>query len=427
MRSSQVSIISILIVLFYLAISDCFGLLDFSLIIPGELYDYIAVLTVCTAFLVMLKKSKSIVIRKPPYFVYWPFCAVSIIGIVQAFRLHASGQQSLAESFSVIREILFILLSFAFVAFNFDSNKIIRTIIRLDVISVLVYIIEMLHGGPVFSAALHTSGLYESLGGMRVWRCWVDLPTFELFTTPYLLISITRNKKIFRSRKNDLLALGFILLGIVLKLGRGELIAVIASMAVAYLYVDRPSIGRKIQILVKIFIIFFAFSVIIFFLAPGIFQRLLDGLLAVIFQRQNSTVSVRTNTLLIRWNYLVDNKKLIWGLGPYSYKSKLIIDPYDTYGTNSGVFSPDSAYATFLVRYGIFGTAIYIYGFIKNHLVFLKRNSRISLSIAAFMIGSLIAGFSGYDMLGKQTLLKVAILIGLSANERLSTNENNDL
>lgn len=416
---SNISLASILVIIIYLAISDFFGVLDVSLIIPGELYDYCVVFLFCIAFLVLVKW-KLVVRRLESDFAYWPFVMVILLSLIQAVNLHNSGQQSLAESFSVIREILFLFVAYALCTLKFQPSAIIKLIIRLDMVSVCVYAIEMIHGGPIFSVALHAAGLYETLGGITVWRSWVDLPVFELFTIPYLLISIVKREYVFSARKKDMFALCVIFGGMVLKLGRSALMAVAISAMLAYLYVDRPSAGKFLMRTVKIMVIAVVGIVLLYFFANGIFQRLADGLVAVLNvsnNRYDSTLSVRTRTMEVRWEYLIEHGKLLFGLGPFSYKASLVIDPYDTYATNRGVFSPDSAYATFLVRYGIVGTGLYVYGFLKNYFRLRKHNPKTYLATASFLVGSLIGGFSGYDALGKQTLLKVGLLVALCAKE----------
>ena len=55
MKRSKYNMASFLIVLFYLAMSDFFGIVDFSLLFPGEMYDYVIALTFVLAILIFLR------------------------------------------------------------------------------------------------------------------------------------------------------------------------------------------------------------------------------------------------------------------------------------------------------------------------------------------------------------------------------------
>ena len=55
MKRSKYNMASFLIVLFYLAMSDFFGIVDFSLLFPGEMYDYVIALTFVLAILIFFK------------------------------------------------------------------------------------------------------------------------------------------------------------------------------------------------------------------------------------------------------------------------------------------------------------------------------------------------------------------------------------
>lgn len=420
MKRSKYNMASFLIVLFYLAMSDFFGIVDFSLLFPGEMYDYVIALTFVLAILIFFK-SRCIVKITNIHFEFWPFLGVIMIAVIQAILMQTQRQQSFSESFSVIRELAFIFVFAGFCLLNYNPYSLVKLIIKFDIISVCVYALEMICGGPIFNASIHATGIYEILGGLRIWRCWVDIPTFELFTIPYLLISVVRKDYVFYTRRKDMTALCIILLGVILKLGRGELVSVCASAMIAYFCVDRPSAGKLLKRISKVVVLIIVVMGLMFIFANGIFQRLISGVIAVLNltnSSESTTLSIRTQTLVVRWNYLLDHNAMLFGIGPYSYKAQLVIDPFDTFATNRGVFSPDNAYATFLVRYGVIGTALYVFGFVKNFFNLKKDKSKLFLALGSLLLGSLIGGFSGYDALGKQTLIKVGLLLALCIKER---------
>ena len=99
MKRSKYNMASFLIVLFYLAMSDFFGIVDFSLLFPGEMYDYVIALTFVLAILIFFK-SRCIVKITNIHFEFWPFLGVIMIAVIQAILMQTQRQQSFSESFS---------------------------------------------------------------------------------------------------------------------------------------------------------------------------------------------------------------------------------------------------------------------------------------------------------------------------------------
>jgi hypothetical protein len=407
------------VVLFYLSISDFFGLLDASLILPGELYDFIFAGAIIYIFVQVLLRKRKIVIEKNT-FSLWPYFLLMILAGIQAIYLQFQGLQSLGASISVFRELFYICTFFILMQFSFDQKKMIRLIVLLDIISVFVYALEILNGGPIFSTILHTQGLYEPIGGQRIWRSWTDLPVFEFFSVSYLTLCLLKKRYLYSSKSLDFTALLIIVLGIVSKLARTELFCVLLCMLFCYFVADginvRQILKNSPKKILQVILVLLITTFLLYFFANGVFDRIWSGVLAVINVKDSakgSSINIRVSTLQVRWNYLLDRGQLLFGIGPYSYKSALIVDPYDVYATNRGVLAPDSAYATFLIRYGIVGILIYMYGHIKNAVKLIKKNSKVSLSVAITLIVILIYGWSGYDAMGKQSFIKVGILFAI--------------
>ena len=371
-KKHNVGMTVIFTILFYLAISDFFGLFDTSLFIPGELYEYFFILLL--GFAVINRNGRLKYVKTQISLL--PYYMLIAIACIQTVVLQSNGTQGLFESFSVVIELLFILTFFGYIQFSINSIKIVRCIAILDVIAVLVYAVEMMLGGPII-ASIHSAGLYEQIAGLTLWRCWVDIPAFEIFTLAYLLIGIIKKQKLFATLQRDMLVFFIVFLGVVLKLGRTELFSVLICLALAYFYADRVTAGRLLKKSMRIIAIIIPLMIVMYFIANGIFMRIISGIMDIFNSFSNdesvSTFATRTSTLYVRWNYLVEQGKLLFGIGPYSYKSTIVVDPYDLYATNRYVLAPDSAYGTFLVRYGIVGTALYIWGNIKNYIVLRKE------------------------------------------------------
>lgn len=153
MKRSKYNMASFLIVLFYLAMSDFFGIVDFSLLFPGEMYDYVIALTFVLAILIFFK-SRCIVKITNIHFEFWPFLGVIMIAVIQAILMQTQRQQSFSESFSVIRELAFIFVFAGFCLLNYNPYSLVKLIIKFDIISVCVYALEMICGGPIFNASI---------------------------------------------------------------------------------------------------------------------------------------------------------------------------------------------------------------------------------------------------------------------------------
>ena len=130
MKRSKYNMASFLIVLFYLAMSDFFGIVDFSLLFPGEMYDYVIALTFVLAILIFFK-SRCIVKITNIHFEFWPFLGVIMIAVIQAILMQTQRQQSFSESFSVIRELAFIFVFAGFCLLNYNTYRHVKFIIKI--------------------------------------------------------------------------------------------------------------------------------------------------------------------------------------------------------------------------------------------------------------------------------------------------------
>lgn len=411
----KICVAYILIILFYLSLSDFFGLLDTSLFMYGELYDYIFLLSFILLFLMcFFWKGKFKLIKKNV--VFWPYYMLIILSSIEMF--HLLGTQNLGESISVIRELLFIFIYIVFINLNYDVDNAIKIIIVMDALGSIIYFIEMVFGGPIFSEQLHTRGIYEAIGNFKVWRCWVDIPAFELFTIPYLLIHLIKKRNVFKRRETDIVLFIVIVIGVIQKLGRIELFAVLFCIIIGYFSIGSKNIRKYLRKMIMVCMILLILLFLLFIFFNGFFTRIFSGILAVFNLgnlRYSSTLRIRFMALLLRFKYIKNNAGLLFGLGPLSRNYDLIININD--GANRGVLASDIAYATFILRYGLVGTGLYIVGNILNFMRLRKEDSYIAIAVGIMMIGILIMGIGGYEAMGKQTLLKVGILFALYIKE----------
>lgn len=408
----HISPIYMITLLMYISISDCFGLIDFSLLMPGELYDVIFIFAfmVLAVYLIRCPRLK-LSFHKVTLL---PYLVLLSIAVVEMVELQVTGTQAILASVSVVRELLFLSIIIVYINMDYDSQNLIKMLIILDVIAVAVYITEMVHGGPIFRSDIHSNGIYEMLAGRYVWRCWVNSPAFSLFTLPYLLMHILKKDKIFRDRKIDKTIFVFIFCGEVGKLGRTKLFADTLTLFLAYLYYDRLTLSRAMKKIYKMLLLCLSLSFMIYVCFQGLFQRLFEGVLMILdiinFDYQG-TLAVRASALSLRVRYIFEHSHVWFGLGPLHRDYPLIINAIDP--ANSGVLCSDSAYATFLLRYGFIGTMMYMLTCFLNFIKLKRSDTYISKAVSFALLAMLLTGMGGYEAWGKQALLVVGILLAL--------------
>ncbi|WP_027397341.1 hypothetical protein [Anaerovibrio lipolyticus] len=394
----RIGIFSLIVISLYLAGSNFFGLFEASLLFPGVLSDYIVAGVII--FALYTNKGKIKIHRSDICF--WPYGLLLAIACVHMILLYRTGQQSIFLSLATIKDIVYIFTTYLFIQFQFNTEKIIKCIIILDVIGVCVYAMEMANGGPIISSEFHAPNRYETLMGISLWRCWTPGALFKYFTLPYLFIRILKHDTLFGSLLRDKIFFGIIFLGVILKLGRTELFSTLIILILVYWGTNRKSLYGSFRKIFKVIGGLIAISVCLFLFANGIFMRLLEGVVAIFNITDldsDTTLMVRVSTLLVRYSYLLDQGSLLFGIGPYHWQSTLVVDTIDTYGTNRGVFSPDSGYGTLIIRYGIVGIALYIFGYIKNLIKLKEKNEALYISTAMYIVGVLVGTFSGYNNL----------------------------
>ena len=426
-KPCQVSQIVCLTILLYLSASDLFGRIDFSLLVPGEMYDFVflAILLWSIADL----KIKGNPIHKSIN-ALWPYFTLLIVAVIQGVFLQIKGTQGIGASLSVIRELLFILIIYPFTAQNYNTRKVIKVLIVLDSIAALVYIVEMLYGGPITGFQLHTSGFYEPIGSVYVWRAWSNSPLLAAFTAPFLFIMIIRKNPVFKSTLLDTFAFALICIGTVCRLGRMEIFTVACSCVLALLISDGKDYRKK---LIHILGICFAAVVslaVMYVVANGFFVRLWNGVLGLINfadSSYDSTLSVRTIAVQTRIEYILSNSCAFFGVGPLHRDFNLMglnTSIYDY--ANGGVLSSDSAYATFLLRYGFVGTALYVLGLALGGMKLIHGRTPAAIASGVYLFTRLLAGITGYESWGKHALLLIGMLVGVAIKDESGKGKKTD-
>lgn len=127
-----------------------------------------------------------------------------------------------------------------------------------------------------------------------------------------------------------------------------------------------------------------------------------------------NTMAFRTRTMILRWNFLKQQGRILIGMGPLHNDSTVYLDIYDE--ANQGIIASDIAYGTILIRYGIIGIIVFIGSIVTFAITMLKQKAFAAKSLGSYCIGILIAAICGHVYLCFQAMLKLAFLIGIVFN-----------
>lgn len=402
----------------YLTISDIFGLFDLNAWIGsgGEGYDLIFVLVLLGSIYVTqpyihipkFKEARQMNIATCVLFGY-----IVISGVM----LVVSGGQSFFQTLSVMREVFYILIFYSFWQGKYETDEMLKLMIGLELIAGLVYFVECFTG-PL--TTLHIGGSHGGISG--IWRFYSASPLFVNFICP-LLVYRHYKKEYFFSAKKDILLL-FLFLGFqVIKQGRTALIATL--LIVLFSIIDASGRNKKKiingLILIPMVAVISAFIGSTFF--PAYWKRFEETFVAILNignRSYGSTLAVRTGTLQVRYEHLVNCGKLLFGLGPIHNGASLSVSlgasVYDR--ANAGVIATDTAYGSILTRYGVVGLFIYVLPYVMCIINYIRKLDPFCKSIALYAIGSLIGGMSAHAALCFFAPLKFGILLGIVFKER---------
>ena len=408
----RIHMISLFSFFLYIAMSDLFGLVDFSLFVPGELYDFLVICLLLTTVIMTRKWRKDI---PATFSLLWPFYALTAIGILQGCLLYFTDVQSIGHSLSVIRELLFLVIIFPYLQLEYDPHKVIRIFVVLDTIAAIVYITEIIYGGPV-TGTVHALGIYENMGGMKIWRSWSHSPLYITFTASYLFLHILKGKKVFSTRAKDIMSFCLIVLAAIARLNRTELFCVILSCILSILIADGSNYKRKIIHAAGIAITAVLGGGLLFTIFPGVYRRMANGVADLVnfSNGLGSTLSIRVFAFKTRMDYILSNGKALFGVGPLHRDYRLPgleVNIHDS--ANNRILSSDNAYATFLIRYGVVGLALFILGIVLLSRRFIGCRYIWAIPFGLSVFVTLINAYFGYEVWGKQGVLSICILAGI--------------
>jgi len=402
-------------VLLYISISDIFGLVDLNAWIGsgGELYDLFFGLVLIGGILFTL-----------PY-IYIPtfkeeiqvgitVCILFGYIILSGTVLILSGRQSSFQTLSVMREVFYVLIFYAFWKGKYETDKMLKLIIGLELIAELIYFVECFTG-PL--TPLHIQARVETVG---IWRMYGAAPLYVNFLCPLLIYRHYKKKYIFSKRKDTLLLL--LLLGFpVIKLGRAGLFLTLLIVSFSLLDASKKN-NKKFKnalFFILLTVIMSVFICIILF--PAYWDRIWEAIISLVKvgdKDYSSTLSVRTSTIQVRYDYLAERGKLFWGLGPMHNDTTISLTTSIHDHANCSIIASDIAYGSILIRYGIAGIILYILPYIMCIINYIRKSDPFCKSIALYAFSCLVGGLTGHAALCFYAPLKFGILLGIIFKER---------
>lgn len=402
-------------ILLYISISDIFGLVDLNIWIGsgGELYDLFFALILIGSIVFTLPYIH-IPVSTEEKRLGIAVCMLFGYIIVSGILLILSGRQSPFQTFSVMREVFYILIFYAFWIGKYKTDKMLKIMIGLELLAECIYLIECFTG-PLTS--LHIQARIETVG---IWRMYGAAPLYINFLCPLLIYRYQKKEYLF-SKKKDILLLILLLCFLVIKLGRSGLF--LTLLIILFSIMDASKINakkfRNAVFLVPLIAMIGIFICIILF--PAYWNRLWEAIISLMKIRDHSygsTLSVRTSTLRVRYDYLVEHKKLFWGLGPMHNDTKIMFsaDIHDL--ANNSIIASDTAYGSLLIRYGMAGILLYILPYIMCIVNYIRKRDPFCKAIALYAFSCLIGGITGHAALCFYAPLKFGILLGIVFKER---------
>lgn len=416
LKRKNIPIFTICILILFLSINDFFGLIEFhDLIGKGELYDFTFIGFMIVFFTFAIKAKTPLHFAPSQWLPLIPFIILILYCVISGCVLVLQGGQSLIQTAFVLRELFYLFIFLPFAILPYDTNNLCKLLIIFDSIGCCIYIIEVFTG-PLLST--HVAGKTQ----LGLYRFYSDNPMFVYFLAPLLIYAILQKRYIF-SKIWDGIFLFFFILTMLLRFSKMAFATLLFVCTLAFLTGSITSIkvfGKRIIILISIVV---SSILLINFFAPQLLQFFLQGIqgLAHITDVdiiKNGTtnpaagsISYRSRTILLRYKFLHEQGKILFGMGPLHNASTVFCDIYDS--ANKGIIASDIAYGAILIRYGIIG----IIGFITSYLTLagtmLKKANILSKSLGLYCIAMIIAAVCGHSYLCFSAFLKLGILIGI--------------
>ena len=401
--------------LIYISVSDIFGFVDLNVWIGsgGELYDLVF-LAVLAGSIFFALPYIHIPLFKEERRIGTAVCVLFGYIIVSGIVLVLSGRQSIFQTLSVMREVFYILIFYAFWRGKYETDKMLKLIIGLELAAEFFYFIECFTG-PL--TPLHIQAHMETVG---IWRMYGAAPLYANFMCPLLVYRYYKKEYLF-SRKKDMLILSLLIGFLVIKLGRTALFLTLLVVLFAVLDASKRSSKKLKNALVFIILAVIMSVLICSILFPAYLDRLWEAVISLTKigdHNYNSTLLVRTSTIRVRYDYLMERGKQLWGLGPLHNDTKITLAASIHDHANEGVIASDTAYGSLLIRYGMVGIILYILPYIVCIINYVRKSDPFCKSIALYAFTCLVGGMTGHAALCFYAPLKLGILLGIVSKER---------
>jgi hypothetical protein len=406
------------VILFLITIGDLFGLINFHDVLgKGEAYDFVFV-AFLGAWIIMMIKNKRIYnsISREEWKWLIPLLVLVTYCIIEGIILVVERRQGSIQTIFVLRELGYLLLILPMLSFAYDTKAILKLIMVYDAVGCLIYLLEMFIG-PI--TRFHVDGKME----MGLYRFYSDNPMFAYFLCPLLIYSLA-NSIYFFSKKIDIILFILYLGTMTLRFSKMQLGGLLVAGCIAFLMCKGTQplkVLKQIGILLAIVGIFIIILKLFF---PNLFVFFYNGVIGLLNFTDLSTVrgqadipntmAFRTRTMILRWNFLKQQGRILIGMGPLHNDSTVYLDIYDE--ANQGIIASDIAYGTILIRYGIIGIIVFIGSIVTFAITMLKQKAFAAKSLGSYCIGILIAAICGHVYLCFQAMLKLAFLIGIVFN-----------
>ena len=406
------------VILFLITIGDLFGLINFHDVLgKGEAYDFVFV-AFLGAWIIMMIKNKRIYnpISREEWKWLIPLLVLVTYCIIEGIILVVERRQGSIQTIFVLRELGYLLLILPMLSFAYDTKAILKLIMVYDAVGCLIHLLEMFIG-PI--TRFHVDGKME----MGLYRFYSDNPMFAFFLCPLLIYSLAHSIYFF-SKKIDIILFILYLGTMTLRFSKMQLGGLLVAGCIAFLMCKGTQPLKVLKQIGILLAIVGTFIIILKLFFPNLFVFFYNGIIGLLNFTDLSTVrgqadipntmAFRTRTMILRWNFLKQQGRILLGMGPLHNDSTVYLDIYDE--ANQGIIASDIAYGTILIRYGIIGIIVFIGSIVTFAITMLKQKAFAAKSLGSYCIGILIAAICGHVYLCFQAMLKLAFLIGIVFN-----------
>ena len=394
----RIKLDTFIIVFLYLSITHCFFLLpEWLFVFPiGKMYDVALMLSI---IIILFKNRWSIKYRNRQtkliillYSIWILFCGLEFV--------NALSLQSLVPAIRGIRENFLFLILFVFLNLNNDDyRRLIKLLIYLEIIGALIYILQFVSNTPFLAAHY----LIQKVGGIDVLRSYANIPLFNVFVPIFLLNGLIE-KNYFLSRKKDIVLFAIESICIILHFQRSYYMCYAIAIGTCVM-ISKIRFGFAKKTALMLILAILALVVL-----PLLFPNIFDYIKSAFTEYRDGGGNglLRVNAVLARYKYLLENNKLLCGLGTVS--ADYVIPGLVSYVTTVRI--NDIAYGIILIRYGIAGFFAFCSFWFISGLVTLKSKTKLGKTIFIYVISSMLLALTGEAIIDSNLIL-LGMLIGI--------------